>query len=254
MKNRTPDIIAHRGANKKAPQNTIPAFSAAIEDGCDGFETDVHLSKDGVPVICHNYTVDATSDGKGEIPSFTLKELKLLDFGSYFSEDFRGTPLPTLSEFLDLAVDGGVKIINIEIKCPKTEGEKLVIRTLEEIRKHGCMEKVIISSFSPNILKMVKKYAAECKTAYLYPTNDPDICLPVFSPFLVAKSCGADIIHPMAPLVSRALVMIAHRLGMKVNVWTVDDRVSARYLAACGVDGLITDKPKEVREYLKDKK
>ena len=57
-------VIAHRGTNKKAPQNTIPAFVTAINEGTDGFETDVHLTKDGIPVICHNYTIDATSDGR----------------------------------------------------------------------------------------------------------------------------------------------------------------------------------------------
>ena len=67
-------MIAHRGANVNAPQNTIPAFLKAIEEGCDGFETDIHLTKDGVPVVCHNFTIDEPSNGKGDIGDFTLDE------------------------------------------------------------------------------------------------------------------------------------------------------------------------------------
>ena len=96
-------ILAHRGANKHAPQNTIPAFLKAIELGADGVENDVHLTKDGELVICHNYTIDETSDGKGNISDYTLEELKKFDFGSYFSPDFAGTKIPTLHEFLEIA-------------------------------------------------------------------------------------------------------------------------------------------------------
>lgn len=250
MKEKKPvKIIAHRGANRSAPQNTMPAFALAVEEGCDGFETDVHLTKDGIPVICHNYTIDAMSDGTGEITSYTLDELKLFDFGSYFSEEYKDTPLPTLDEFLDFVADKN-KIINIEIKCPKKEGDSLVLATLESIRKHGCLENVIISSFSPAVLKAVKKYCPECKTAFLYPINDPKVCLPVFFPFALAKSVKADILHPFASLVNPTTVKIAHRLGFKVNVWTVDDRVTGRYLVKCGVDGIITDVPGKMREYI----
>ena len=92
-----PLVLAHRGANKVAPQNTIPAFMKALEFNADGIETDVHLSKDGEIVICHNYTVDETSNGKGLIDELTLAQLKAMDFGFYFNKDFSGVFLPTLS-------------------------------------------------------------------------------------------------------------------------------------------------------------
>ena len=74
-------VISHRGANKEAPQNTIPAFKKSIEIGVDGFETDIHITADGVPVICHNYTIDETSDGQGNIKDMTLEQLRSYDFG-----------------------------------------------------------------------------------------------------------------------------------------------------------------------------
>ena len=140
-------IIAHRGANKKAPQNTMPAFIKAIEENADGFETDVHLTRDLVPVICHNYTIDATSDGVGEISSYTLEELKKFDFGSYFSEDFKGVTLPTLEEFLTEAAKSNGEIINLELKCPREGMTLLVEKTLDTVKEIGCLDRVLISSF-----------------------------------------------------------------------------------------------------------
>ena len=77
------NIIAHRGANQVAPQNTIEAFKKSIEIGCDGFETDIHLTKDGIPVVCHNFTIDETSTGKGAIKNMTF-EARFLGSKSWF--------------------------------------------------------------------------------------------------------------------------------------------------------------------------
>lgn len=247
-------IIAHRGSNKKAPQNTMPAFVLADRDNADGYETDVHLTRDGIPVICHNYTVDMTSDCTGNISDFTLAELKKMDFGSYFSEEYKGTPLPTLDEFLAFAAESGREVINIELKCPREGMQALVGKTVEAIAKYGISDKIIISSFSPKILKKTKAAAPGLKTAFLYPTNRPSVCRPVlFNPFLIAKRVGADYLHPAAFSVTPALVKLAHRLGLKVNVWTVDDEPTVRRLMLCGVDGIITDCPDLVRGYI-DKK
>ena len=241
-------IIAHRGANRKAPQNTLPAFRQAIADGADGFETDVHLTKDGVPVICHNYTIDKTSDGTGEISSYTLDELKQFDFGAYFSEGYRGTPLPTLDEFLDLVGPTDAEIINIELKCPKGRMFELVNKTMEAVRRHGVLDRVIISSFSPAILKIVKDIEPRCKTGFLHPTQSPSICRAVFvEPYTILKSTHADYAHPASITVTRLSVFLEHKMGRKVNVWTVNDEPTVRYLLACGVDGIITDVPDKVR-------
>ena len=241
-------IIAHRGANRKAPQNTLPAFRQAIADGADGFETDVHLTKDGVPVICHNYTIDKTSDGTGEISSYTLDELKQFDFGAYFSEGYRGTPLPTLDEFLELVSPTDAEIINIELKCPKNRMFELVSKTIEAVRRFGVLDRVIISSFSPAILKMVKEIEPRCKTGFLHPTQSPSICRAVFiNPYTILKSTGADYAHPASITVTKLSVLLEHRMGRKVNVWTVNDEPTIRYLLACGVDGIITDMPDKVR-------
>ena len=244
-------VIAHRGANKKAPQNTLPAFITAINEGTDGFETDVHLTKDGIPVICHNYTIDATSDGRGEVTSYKLDELKRFDFGSYFSEEFKDTPLPTLDEFLKVTSESPAEIINIELKCPKDKNiTHLVEETLNSVKKFGCLDRVIISSFSPEVLMTVKALDARCKTAFLYPISNPNVCRMILYPFFMVKKIGCDIIHPASVVVTKKLVEIAHRLDIKVNVWTVNDRNTIIKLLQYGVDGIITDKPLETREII----
>ncbi len=244
-------VIAHRGANKKAPQNTLPAFKLAIEEGTNGFETDVHLSKDGIPVICHNYTIDATSDGRGDVTSYTLDELRKFDFGSYFSEDYKGTTLPTLSEFLAVTSESTAEIINIELKCPKDGNiAHLAETTLEEVKKYGCLDRVIISSFSPEVLKTVKAIDARCRTAFLYPINNPAVCRMILYPFFMVKKIGCDIIHPAHIVVSKNLVAAAHKLGIQVNVWTVNEKSTIIKMLECGVDGIITDKPLETREII----
>ncbi len=243
-------VIAHRGSNKKAPQNTLPAFRQAIADGTDGFETDVHLTKDKKLVICHNYTVDETSDGRGDITSYTLGELKKFDFGSYFGNEFAGVTLPTLDEFLDLVKDSDAEIINIELKSQKNRSTEIVRRTLDTVKEKGVLERVIISSFDPRILKAVKAEEPKCKTAFLYPTNDPHVCRFIAVPFFVAKAVNADILHPAYPFVTPPFVKIAHKLGFKVNVWTVNEPSTVRFLVACGVDGIITDCPGRTREII----
>jgi anti-anti-sigma factor len=112
------NVISHRGANRVAPQNTIEAFKRSIEIGCDGFETDIHLTKDGIPVVCHNFTIDETSTGKGAIKNMTLEELRQYDFGSYKGPEFKGIKIPTLDEFLEVSKSMGdkMKVMNIEMK------------------------------------------------------------------------------------------------------------------------------------------
>jgi glycerophosphoryl diester phosphodiesterase len=110
-------IIAHRGVSEFAPENTLPAFDMAIDKSCDAIEFDVQLTKDLVPVIIHDETIDRTSSGKGYVKDFTLQQLKKYDFGSWFSPKFKNATLPTLEEFFQIASKKNYQgLINIELK------------------------------------------------------------------------------------------------------------------------------------------
>lgn len=237
-------VISHRGANKLAPQNTIPAFEKSLEIGVDGFETDVHMSSDGVPVVCHNYTIDETSNGQGKISEMTLEQLRSYDFGSYFDEKYKGTSLPTLEEFLTLCETADIEIMNIELKTP-LDGEKgIVEKTISAVKEHGLFDKLLISSFSPELLVECKRIDPKCKTGFLY-SPDRKICYEkmIFGYLDFAKEIGADYLHPHFSMVTKHYVKKLHANGIGVNPWTVDKENIALRMLRCGVDGIITDVP-----------
>ena len=244
-----PLVLAHRGANKVAPQNTLPAFLKAIQFNADGIETDVHLCKDGEIVICHNYTVDATSNGKGSIDEMTFAELRRMDFGSYFSNDFKGVTLPTLAELLSLVKN--MNLINIEIKAPQKDND-LVKRVVEEVYKFGIEKNSIISCFDPECIRQVKELDKNLKTGLLYERSALGDEIMNFG---VAKYCQqlkADAAHPEHILMTEELVKDLHNNGIKVNPWTVNLKEDIIRLANWGCDALITDIPDFCRQVLKE--
>ncbi len=242
-----PDIIAHRGAKACAPQNTIPSFERAVADKADGFETDVHLTKDGIPVICHNYDIDETSDGTGFIEKMTLEELRAFDFGAWYGEEFKGTKIPTLEEFLAVAKKADIRVLNIELKRPPSRLRELVDKTLRAVEAYGLTDKLLISSFSVQILRYVKQIAPSVPTGFLYPSNNPSACYPVVWPAAMVRFTKCDAIHPIHKLVGEPLVKWAHKKGMHVNVWTVNEEEDIKRMLLLGVDGIITDNPAFVR-------
>ncbi len=233
-------IIAHRGANKLAPQNTKAAFKKALEIGVDGFENDVHLTKDGHIVICHNYTVDETSNGSGLISEMTFKELRNLDFGSYFSEEFKGEKIMTLAEFLEISRD--LELINIEIKEPK-EKNNLVSETIKMVQDFSMEDQVILSSFGHDLLKESKEIEPKIRTGGLYALNTPGITEIANDYVGFAKKYNLDALHPFVMFVDEEFIETAHKNNLTVNAWTVNDRDDMHTLSEMGVDGIITDVP-----------
>lgn len=237
------NVISHRGANIYAPQNTMPAFRKSIEIGIDGFETDVHLTKDKKLVICHNYTIDKTSNGKGSISQMTLDELKRYDFGSYFSPKFKGTEIPTVDEFLSFIETTDISVLNIELKSPKENETAIVSETIRLVKEHGLFDKLLISSFDPKLLVEAKQIDSTCKTGFLYSPNRLLTYKMMRRPVEYAKEIGADALHPAFIYVDKEYVRKAHDAGIMVNPWTVDSARSIERMIACGVDGIITNYP-----------
>lgn len=244
-----PLVLAHRGANKVAPQNTLPAFKKAIQFNADGIETDVHLCKDGEIVICHNYTVDATSNGKGSIDEMTFASLRELDFGSYFSNDFKGVTLPTLAELLTLVKN--MQLINIEIKPPQKDND-LVKRVVEEVYKFGVEKNSIISCFDPECIKQVKEIDKNLKTALLYEDDELGNEIMTFGVARYCQQLNADAAHPHRNLITHKEIIELHNLGIAVNPWTVNLKEDIVKLTNWGCDALITDVPDFCRQVLKE--
>lgn len=236
-------VIAHRGANKYAPQNTMHAFKKAYEIGCDGFETDVHITKDGKIVICHNYTIDETSNGKGKISDMTLDELKGYDFGSYYSKKYEDTQLPTLDEFLSFVETTDISVLNIEIKSPKEKETAIVKETIKAVKEHDLFDRLLISSFDPRLLIEAKTIDSKCKTGFLYSPKSPTLLQMIWRQLRFTKSIGCDAVHPHYSFVNKKFVEDAHKMGIKVNPWTVNNPFIIDKLLSYGVDGIISDLP-----------
>ena len=241
------NIIAHRGARRRAPQNTIPAFKKAIELKADGFENDVHLTKDDIIVICHNYDIDETSTGTGLIRDYTYEELLQFDFGVKFAPEFAGTKIPRLEEFLALC-SKDTKVINIEIKPPQYPDSPIAAQTIAMVKQFGLFDNLLISSFDPQVLIDCKKIDPATKTGLLYEPGE-EKCEEVCDDFVAyAKKLNVDAVHPFIGFVSEDYIEEAHEAGLIVNPWTVNQDFQIQRLVEWGCDGLITDVPDYARE------
>ncbi len=235
-----PLVLGHRGAMAYAPMNTIPAFELALEQGADGVELDVWFSQDDVPVVIHDRTVDATTDGEGHVGSTPYDELRELDAGSWFAPEFAGLKIPTLDEVFDVLA--GRAIVNVEIKSVSFNVgvPELVEKVVSSIRRHHMSDSVIISSFNPVVLRQCFKQAPELPRGFLY---DHETAI-----YLRWMLFGVELqaTHPGQKGVTSALVERAKRRNLRLNTWTVNDPARAAELAAMGVDTIITDNPDTV--------
>jgi len=239
-----PLIFAHRGACRVAPENTLPAFEAAIRLGADGVELDVQYSSDGGLVVFHNPTLEKTSTGSGRVTSHTLAELRELDAGSWFGPEFAGVRIPTLDEVLVLLK--GKLLVNIELKALDVASQSLGPDVVQAVRRQDMADQVVLSSFNPFALRAAKRAGPEMETALLLA---PD--LPGWMRWGITRRHSlADGLHPELAMVDEAYVARARRLGMPVRVWTVNAEADLRRMIALGVDAIITDVPDVARKLL----
>lgn len=232
-----PLVFAHRGAKRVAPENTLPAFEAAIRLGADGIELDVQYSSDGKLVIFHDLNLEKTSNGTGRLTAHPFEELRRLDAGSYFGPEFAGTQIPALDEVLDLAK--GKLLVNIELKSLDISGAKLGVDVGEAVRAHGMVDDVVISSFNPFVLRRSKLAGPEIEHALLLDLDTSGWTRWGFT----LRYSRADGVHPETRMVDAAYVAAAHKRKMPVRVWTVNEEAEMRRLAGLGVDAIISDTP-----------
>lgn len=231
-------IIAHRGFSSRAPENTMAAFREALAYGVDGLEFDVHLSKDGQLVICHDASIDRTTDGRGLIADKTWKELQEFDAGSWFSERFQGERIPAARELFAL-VQGSSCLLNVEIKYDAARSAPLEEAVIAGLREFGLCDQAIVSSFDHYRLARIHQLAPEIRIAPLYTAA-------LFKPWQYAQALGAQAVHPFFPTVTRDIVEGCHGAGISVHPYTINDRNALAMAADLGVDAVITDYPDRV--------
>lgn len=146
-------VLGHRGMKALYPENTMVSFKAALDARVDLIEMDVHLTSDNVLVICHDHTVDRTTDGTGSITEKTLAEVKDLDAGIKFSPRFKGERVPTFKEFLELIKTADYEVLlNVEIKDYRPE---CCDATVEMLKEYGLLERSVIASFSADVIRYI---------------------------------------------------------------------------------------------------
>jgi glycerophosphoryl diester phosphodiesterase len=240
-----PLVFAHRGASRVAPENTLPAFEAAIRSGADGVELDVQYSSDGHLVVIHDLTLEKLTNGIGRVTAQPLAVLRALDAGSHFGPEFAGTRIPILGEVLDLL--RGRLLVNVELKSADTASAGIGADVVAAVRAHDMADQVVVSSFNPFALRRAKKAGPEIECALLVASD-----LPGWMQWgLTRRYSRADGIHPEAAMVNAAYVAWAHKHSLPLRVWTVDDEAEIRRLLALGVDAVITDVPDHLVEMLK---
>jgi glycerophosphoryl diester phosphodiesterase len=229
-------VFAHRGGSMLGPENTIVAFDRGLAAGADGLELDVHLSSDGVVVVHHDHRLERTTRGTGPLKARTAGELAALD-------------VPALRDVL--ARYPRRKII-VELKESSAALARAVV---DEVRRANAVEHVCLGSFSVAALRAARAYAPEVATSsgrmevrmalyrswcYLSPGRVS------YQAFQVPETSGSTRV------VSPRFVRLAHKAGVVVQVWTVDEPDDIRRLLDWGVDGIISDRPDVASQVLRD--
>lgn len=210
--------IAHRGWSGKAPENTLAAIELALRDPqVDGIEVDVQLTKDGVPVIIHDFTLERTTNGTGKVGEHLHSELAKLDAGSWFSSEFAGETIPTLEQLL--ITGKGKKYLNLELKKTTNLYPQLEEVVIELVRKHRMQDQVLVTSFDHFSIQKVKTLAPELKAGPIISGNL--LLLPEQLTLM-----HADMVSMDYEFLSTALVDQLIATQIEIMAWTVNDQQS----------------------------
>jgi glycerophosphoryl diester phosphodiesterase len=237
-----PLILGHRGASARQLENTTRAFEQAIRDGADGVELDVQRCRSGGIFVFHDETL-ARLAGRPE---------RLVDLSGDAIRAIRlagGHPIPTLAEALEAC--GPSALVNIELKL--SGGASRDIRALVdavaiEVRRAGAFPRVVVSSFSPRAVWAWRQ--RHPRAAYIFERIPRGVAPWPLQPAWLARHLRPFAVHPEATLCTARTVAAWRRLGLRITPWTLDDPAELRRVCALGVDGIITNDPKEARRVL----
>jgi glycerophosphoryl diester phosphodiesterase len=230
--------IAHRGASGTAPELTRAAFLRALELGCDMIELDVQLSRDGYLVVVHDHELQRTANHAGAVREMTLAELKQLDVGRWFDASFGGENILTLEEVVQLV--GRRAMLNVEVKSPPGDWSGTALKTVAVLSHAGILGTSVISCFQMQALQKVRELSPAARLGVLW--HDPDF----EEAWRWAHELAAWSFHPWSKVVTEEGVAEAHRRGLRVLTWTVNDPEEIEQMVAIGVDGVMSDYPERL--------
>lgn len=232
---------AHRGASAIAPENTLPAFIEALDQGADAIEIDVQMTKDGVPVVIHDEYLERTTNGYGMVQQYTYAELSRLDAGSWFHKKYTGTKIPSLTEVMEWLKTNQLGL-NIELKASNDQSRKLEEKVIDLIKRYHMKERTIISSYDLRVLQRIHKLDPKIVTAYIY--------FFLTEPWKYAEAVGAKALHVFFPLLNEETIYQAKERQIQVIPYTVDEWSDISRVLKFDISGIITNYPNRVRKYL----
>lgn len=240
-------MFAHRGGCALGPENTIAAFDLGIASGADGLELDVHLSRDGVAVVCHDDTLERTTNASGYVRALTAAQLAQVDAGCRFCDARgaypfrdRGVGIPRLRDVL--LRYSNARVI-VEMKVDDVAMGQAVV---EDVRAARADDRVCAAGYGQRSIEAVRRALPGLATS----ASHPEVHLALYRSWMGwpvrRPPYGAYQVPEKAGLirvVSRRFIRHAHRAATRVQVWTVDDEADMRRLLQWGVDGLISNRP-----------
>lgn len=229
---------AHRGASEYFPENTFRSFYAGLEMGADGIETDIQRTKDGVLVLHHDDTLKRIVGVEGRVCDFTYAQLLDMDFGAFKGERFAGERIVTLDTFLTHF--GAMNLtLALEIKQAGVEADVLAM-----IEKHGCRDKVIITSFKWESIAEVRRLDASIRIGFLTGEITPEVLDSL-------EAHGMQQICPKAANVDEQGMALAAQRGFSVRFWGIGNEEIMRRAVELGGDGMTVNFPDKLTAALK---
>ncbi|MEM6782022.1 MAG: glycerophosphoryl diester phosphodiesterase [Pseudomonadota bacterium] len=240
-----PKVIGHRGAAAYAPENTLESIHTAADMGVDWVELDLKLTRDNVPVLFHDETLERTTNGSGAMADTDYDDLKQLEAGSWYGDSFSGIKIPTLEEAVDVLLERNLGL-NLEIKpCPGREKEtaEIALDALSQIWDDH--DRILISSFQHVCLEAARDMATDWPRGLLLPEEWPENWKDL-ADYLDVKTINLN----NTDLEREEIEMVIDDLDLPVLVYTVNDPDRARQLQGWGVDAVFTDNPDIILENL----
>lgn len=230
-------VMAHRGLSSQAPENTLAAFSKAIEFGCTWIELDVQLTVDGIPVVFHDETLERCTSGSGKVTAMTCAQIRRFSAGEWFSAAFHNEMVPTLEEVLTLVLAHSIKV-NIELKpYPGDDVIALCQAVTEVIHRVGiASEQVLVSSFNVSALQTLHRLLPECQRGLLW-QEMPD------NAFTLLNMLEAYSVHCDYRYLSEEQAVRIKNQGYQLYCYTPNDPTEVQAHWQWGVDMMITDTP-----------
>ncbi|MGB0522118.1 MAG: glycerophosphodiester phosphodiesterase [Flammeovirgaceae bacterium] len=239
-------VIAHRGYSSKAPENTLAAFRLALNSKADMIELDVHLSKDDQVIVIHDATLARTTGTSGTVRSKTVAELKKLEAGAWFDAKFKGEPIPTLEEAIQLVNGESILLIEIKVDEHSNVYPNLVKGILALIEQYDASTWCILQAFESEYLKEIQAAKASVPYYKLIVNTHAPIPTYIDSQFrwgVIDKSIPFQAINPYYKTLTPNQVKQWHDEGYEVHTYTVNERETMQQIAQMGVDGIITNYP-----------